>query len=205
MSSESSQPESLRPELPPPDANEPLDAIVIDVHPALAPPPNPVGVNPFGNLRQEPWPFQQPPRAQYVVPQRFGMSAILGIITALAILFGCLRFLNAYPVVYLFLGILTLVICFVQMSFGKTPRGASAMAGAILLPVFSIVTSCFLEHVEPGAVLCSLVMGVPVGAFVGYLTGTCAAGIFLVMDALEPYLQGRSSVTPRSSTHSPST
>ena len=34
-------------------------------------------------------------------------------------------------------------------------------------------------------------MGVPIGAFLGYLTGTCAAGIFLVMDALEPYLQGR--------------
>ena len=187
------------------EADEPLDAIIVDIHPALAPPPYPAGVaNPFGNLRQEQWPFQPPPRAQYVVPQRFGISAILGIITALAILFGCLRFLNAHPVVYLFLGILTLVICFVQMGFGKTPRGASAIAGAILLPVFSIITSWFLEHVEPGAVLCSLVMGVPVGAFVGYLTGTCAAGIFLVMDALEPYLQGRPSVNSPSSTHSPS-
>ena len=29
------------------------------------------------------------------------------------------------------------------------------------------------------------------GAFLGYLTGTCAAGIFLVMDALEPYFQGQ--------------
>jgi hypothetical protein len=43
-----------------------------------------------------------------------------------------------------------------------------------------------------------LLFGVPIGAFLGYLTGTCAAGIFLIMDYLEPYLQwqGRSSRSP---------
>jgi hypothetical protein len=33
---------------------------------------------------------------------------------------------------------------------------------------------------------------VPIGAFLGYLIGTCAAGIFLAMDYWEPYLQGYS-------------
>jgi hypothetical protein len=119
------------------------------------------------------------------------MSAILGIMTALAILFGCLRWMNAFPVVYLFFGLLTVVICLVQMFYGKTPRGASAVAGAILLPVFAFCASWFYGDGEADAIMCALLMGVPFGGLLGYLTGTMAAGIFLVMDKLEPYLQGQ--------------
>ena len=34
-----------------------------------------------------------------------------------------------------------------------------------------------------------LVFSIPCGAFLGYLTGTLAAGIFLVMDFLESYVK----------------
>src|SRR5438105_2998329 len=49
--------------------------------------------------------FQSPTPAQYMVPKRFGMSAILGIMTALAVLFGSFHLLNAPPPVYLFFGL----------------------------------------------------------------------------------------------------
>jgi len=141
--------------------------------------------------------FQSPTPAQYMVPRRFGMSAILGIMTALAILFGAFRLLNAPPGVYLFFGLQTLVICIAQMLNSKTPRLASSIAGAILVPVFIFpIVLPEIRHLGAfdvvGILFALLVAGIPTGAFLGYLTGTCAAGIFLVMDYLEPYLQGQS-------------
>jgi hypothetical protein len=132
------------------------------------------------------------------VPQRFGLSAILGMTTALAILFGCMRWLDTEPAWYLFYGTQSIVICIVQMFQGKSPRRASAIAGAIMGPLFLLGTAWFAwgDQGEPGAVLCMSVMMVPCGAFLGYLNGTCAAGIFLVMDKLEQYFQSTSSSIP---------
>jgi hypothetical protein len=140
--------------------------------------------------------FQPPTPAQYMVPRRFGMSAILGIMTALAILFGAFHLLNAPPGVYLFFGLQTLVICIAQMLNSNTPRLASSVAGAILVPVFLLpILLAEMRHLGVfdvvGILVAMLVFGIPTGAFLGYLTGTCAAGIFLVMDYLEPYLQGQ--------------
>ncbi len=157
--------------------------------------PSPIQYQPASGLAAL-FHYQAPAPAQYMVPRRFGMSAILGIMTALAILFGCFRMLNAEPVVYLFFGMQTLVICFAQMLNSKSPRLASSIAGAILVPLF-LLPMFFLNgrHWDSGRFLLvtiSLAFSIPIGAFLGYLTGTCAAGIFLVMDFLEPYLQGRS-------------
>jgi len=141
--------------------------------------------------------YQPPSPAQYMVPRRFGMSAILGIMTALAMLFGSFRLLNAEPVVYLFFGMQTLVICFAQMLNSKSPRLASSVAGAILVPLFVLPLFFYRDlSFDPGRIVLavfSLTVLVPFGAFLGYLTGTCAAGIFLVMDYLEPILQGQGS------------
>jgi len=139
--------------------------------------------------------FQSPAPAQYMVPKRFGMSAILGIMTALALLFGSFRLLNAPPPIYLFFGLQTLAICFAQMFNCKSPRLASSIAGAILVPLFGIsFITAESRHLYREQFLIFLavflIFGAPIGAFLGYLTGTCAAGIFLVMDYLEPYLQG---------------
>jgi hypothetical protein len=173
--------------------DEAMDAVVYDVHPATV-------IRPEDLYREAPlFSFQPPAPAEYKVPQRFGMAAILGIMTALAILFGGFRLMNAEPVVYLFFGVQSLVICLVQMFNGKAPRAASVVAGAILAPLFA--PRLFATDVgmwgpwRPVITAVLVVLGVPVGAFLGYLTGTCAAGIFLVMDYLEPYLQGNSSVS----------
>jgi hypothetical protein len=127
----------------------------------------------------------------YVVPQRFGMSAMLGIMTALAVLFGILQRLDAHPYTYLFLGVLSLVICIVQMCFGGVPRVASVAAGTVVFALFVISIPLVTPRVPIGAVACLFVLSLPIGGLLGYLTGTCAAGIFLIMDQLERYLRGR--------------
>ena len=113
-----------------------VDAIVYDVHPAC-------------NATIDRHGFVQPTKAlfgiqtepaKYKVPQRFGMSAILGIMTALALLFGAFHILDADPVVYLFFGIQTLLICILQMFNGKMPRAASVIAGAFMRRSFLFVS-----------------------------------------------------------------
>lgn len=222
MSSElSSQPElaAAEPRTRQPE-DEPVEAIVYDVHPALAPRPV-AAAYPYGPPGE--WPIQVRPQdlyrppavpallnfdiaeapADYVVPQRFGLSAILGMTTALAILFGCMRWLDTEPAWYLFYGTQSIVICIVQMFQGKSPRRASAIAGAIMGPLFLLGTAWFSwgEQSDAGGVLCMTVMMIPCGALLGYLNGTCAAGIFLVMDKLEQYFQSTSTST--SSAESP--
>lgn len=210
----SSQPEpaSERPE------DEPLDAIVFEVHPALRP-GGPFADYAYSTPSESPFQvrpedvYRPPPMfsfalnstpAQYVVPQRFGLSAILGIMTALALLFGIMRWLEAEPGWYLFLGAQSIVICLVQMFHGKTPRAASAVAGAILAPLFVLGWAWLSSRSVPaGGVLCLMFVSVPLGGFVGYLNGTCAAGIFLVMEKLEPYLQGQRPIVPASSPSPP--
>jgi hypothetical protein len=191
-----------------------VDAIVYDVHPALAHWPE----YPYRAGRRSFAPASQPPatilvyfldivggvlsgvihhfarQPDYVVPQRFGVSAILGIMTAVALLFGGLHWLNALPVFYLFFGVLVIAICLVQMFYGQSARLASTISGMTFLPVFIVLAVWFDPHMDSdavGFVLCVAIGSIPFGALLGYLTGTCAAGIFLVMDALEPYLQGR--------------
>lgn len=130
-------------------------------------------------------------RQIYVVPQRFGMSAILGIMTALAVLFGILQSLDAHPFTYLFLGVLSLVICVVQMFFGGVPRMASVAAGTVVFAIFVLSIPFVTPRVPLEVVVFLFVLSLPFGGLLGYLTGTCAAGIFLVMDQLERYFQAR--------------
>jgi hypothetical protein len=177
--------------------DEAADALVYDVHPAFVVRPEDIyRPAPLFRLETEP--------AKYQVPQRFGMSAIFGIVTALAVLFGGFRLASAEPVVYLFFGLQTLVICVAQMFKAKSPRAASVIAGAILAPLFTVrliqAAGIWIPHsvMRQLAITIALIpLSVPLGAFLGYLTGTCAAGIFLVMDYLEPYLQGHS-LAPKS-------
>lgn len=215
-----SQPESPA-DQPQSAVDEAIDAIVYDVHPALAPRPQPRNryEYPYGapaptasalevrsrDVYKPPaffnFDFEEAP-AQYVVPKRFGLSAILGIMTALAILFGAMHWLDAMPVWYLFFGAQSIVICIVQMFHGQSPRKASAIAGAIMGPLFMLGSAWLTAWYNSNAagLLCLTLMMVPCGAFLGYLNGTCAAGIFLVMDKLEQYLQGPADdATPPSS------
>lgn len=135
------------------------------------------------------YPHWHPPAAAPVfhVPTRFSISAILGITTALAILFGILRGTGAPVVSFWFFSLLSLVICVVQMRFGEVPRQGSIMAGAVLLPLFVLV-GMYLENVAfPVAYLMAAIACTPAGAFLGYVTGTCLGGIFLLMDLFEKF------------------
>ena len=141
------------------------------------------------------------PGRTYVVPKRFGISAILAMITALAFLFGFLRLLEVPPVAFLFFGTMVLVISIVQMFCGRVPRLASIVAGAVLSPLFIGASLwSFGESGHLAEVICVMWGSVFWGAIGGYLTGTCAAGIFLVMEKIDPYLPGGHSRAARAKT-----
>jgi len=130
-----------------------------------------------------------PREASYVVPRRFGLSALLALMTALALLFGWFHSVRAHPVIYLFAASQITAICLVQIFFGKSPRGASAATGAILWPLFAFLMMS--SRSIPFGVQAILVVGfVGFGALIGYCIGALAAGFFLVMDMVEQYLPG---------------
>jgi hypothetical protein len=137
--------------------------------------------------------------AQYAVPRRFGMAGILAITTLMAVLFGLLRRMGAPPAVYIFVGVLALTTCLVQMRYGDVPRVASIVAGAICMPLCVLGTFLFAVFFDPeervsldeiGWVIFSLPLTGGAGAFFGYLAGACTAGLFLLMDLIEPHLPG---------------
>ncbi len=163
--------------------NEPLDAPIEAELPEHAPPKK------SAQKSTSVFAFESPAPAQYVVPRRFGMAAILGIITALAVLFGVFHHYDAHPVLYLFFGVQSILICLAQMLCGKTPRAASAVTGGILLPVFLILAAVLLNprRIDEEMIICSVLGCVPIGAFLGYITGTLAAGVFLLMDSSERF------------------
>jgi len=187
-------------------ADEAIEAIVYEQHPALLqdypyysrqlPRPN-SDAQPIGGLLESVAGGVQTVvdsvtcKPDYVVPKRFGMSAILGIMTALAAVFGILRLVGAEPYLYAFFAIESLAICLAQMLNAKAPRLASVAAGAGILPLFTIVAASFSDQLSGGGAICMAITFVPVGALLGYLTGTCAAGVFLVMDRVETYFKGQ--------------
>jgi len=198
------------------DVDQPIDAIVYEAHPALLHqqpgeafdpdyPYGPPALYPratheasalgdaIGSLIHAADGYflalRRPP--DFAVPKTFGMSAILGIMTALALLFAALRWLNAFPEVYFFLSGLAIAICVAQMVYGKAPRLASLVAGGAILPIVFIIAAVLSGNGERIAIAIVIAIPlIPCGALLGYLTGTCAAGIFLVMNYLESYLQG---------------
>ena len=118
------------------------------------------------------------------------MAALLALMTARGCLFGGLRLVDTPPLIYLFLGTQVMVICVAQMLYNAEPRRASMIAGAILMPIFLAGGAFFLPQHEFAGALCMVLPGVLFGAFAGYLIGTCVAGVFLLMDKLEPFLPG---------------
>lgn len=170
--------------LPPSPDEEPLDAVVIEQPAVFVVRPQDV-YRPSGGFG-----FQRPAPAQFVVPRRFGMSGILGIMTGMAILFGCFQAYSVPPVLYLFFGVQAIVICVVQMFNRQAPRAASAISGAIILPLFLVLAGALGPRRMHGPIICELVGSLPLGVLLGYATGTLAAGVFLVMDMMERLIAG---------------
>ena len=170
-----------------------VDAVVLEnsqVPNPYSPPPLWQGAYPLPYKSQYPIRPPLPREKVYSVPKRFGLAALLALITALACLFGALRLVDTPPVVYLFLGTQVMMICVAQMFYNAEPRRASMIAGAILMPMFSAGSAFFLQGNDQAFAFFWVIPGILFGAFAGYLIGTCVAGIFLLMDKLEPFLPG---------------
>lgn len=123
--------------------------------------------------------------ADYQVPSRFGLGAILTMLTVFSGLFGGLKFIHAPGHIYFFVAALGLLVCVGQMVSGKVPRGASSIVGAIFIPLWFIGYTILLEGVYSGVYLIGIPCLVIGGAFTGYAVGTLAAGCFLATDLLE--------------------
>jgi protein-S-isoprenylcysteine O-methyltransferase Ste14 len=126
-------------------------------------------------------------KTQYQVPSRFGLTAIMGLLTILAIIFGWLKSVDAPPEVYLFIGSEIMAICLAQILVGSAPRSGSILTGAVLLP-FWVYMSVNTRSISPLADFLMIVVLAVFGALLGYLIGALAAGFFLVMDLIEPWL-----------------
>jgi hypothetical protein len=130
---------------------------------------------------------------QYTVPKRFGMAAIVALLTTFGILFGTLKYWEAHPVVYLFVASEIVAVCLAQILFGAAPRGGSVLTGAILLPFWAALTTeqplWMPTHIY---VLCCVFL-FAFGGLLGYCIGAMAAGFFLVMDLVDPMLPGGAS------------
>lgn len=157
-------------------------------------------------------------KERYQVPSRFSLTAIMGLLTVLAIIFGSLRGVGAHPVVYLFIGSEIVAICLAQILVGSAPRGGSTLTGAILLPLWVYMTMRKLPSAAPllafafagqssvSPILETLIvlifhsllflMLVSFGALLGYCIGTLAAGFFLMMDLIEPWLLRNTTAYP---------
>jgi protein-S-isoprenylcysteine O-methyltransferase Ste14 len=139
------------------------------------------------------------PKARYAVPRRFGLSTVLAFTTIFAFLFGVLNYVGADPKVYFFVSVEIAAICLAQIVFGATPRRGSALTGAVLLPFWTAIwIADHLLHLQiPLPLLIAGVASVVLfGALLGYLIGGLAAGFFLVLDLVEPYLPGSNLDSP---------
>ncbi|MBC7853373.1 MAG: hypothetical protein IAF94_08060 [Pirellulaceae bacterium] len=177
----------------PPPQSAAMDAVVIEdsqVPYAYSSLPDWQGTHPLPYRSQYPFRPALPREKVYSVPKRFGLAALLALMTALACLFGALRLVDTPPVVYLFLGTQVMMICVAQMFYNAEPRRASMIAGAILMPIFSAGSAFFLQGDGQAFAFVWVLPGILFGAFAGYLIGTCVAGVFLLMDKLEPFLPG---------------
>lgn len=140
----------------------------------------------------------------YKVPQRFGMSGILALMTLYSITFGGARFSVEWLrdevsrgdtvalLIYGYLACLLLITSITQMWLGEVPRMASLGGGAIFTALFFIVVAGYYSGAVgiAVAILSSPINGA-FGAFLGYLAGTLTAGCFLVMDKLEQHYLGK--------------
>jgi hypothetical protein len=122
--------------------------------------------------------------------RRFSMAVLMLHVTLFAVIFSVLRILNADPMYYLLTAFFVLGVAVGQMFLfrGKFPRAASVWAGAFVLPLEAVLATVFYPDMSLdariGLSLLWLIGGVPLGAFLGYLSGGLTAGIVLVLDRL---------------------
>jgi hypothetical protein len=137
------------------------------------------------------------PQQTYQVPTRFGAGGLLAIIFVFSVVFGGLHRMDAHGGYYLFFAVLGLVVGMSQMRGAKSPRWASVIAGAVVLPPSIFVAIAFeygLQRALFSLPMCLISM--VLGAGIGYLAGALLGGAFLIADYLEQYFDPREKLPP---------
>jgi hypothetical protein len=133
----------------------------------------------------------------YGVPRRFGVGTIMVVTAAFAGLLALMRLLEISPFLVGFWVIFISIVGVGQAVLfqGLQPRKASTVTGAAGLPLLVLVALlreiASRDNSSADGFACVLFGAVPVGAFFGYLAGGVAAGVFLVMDAVDKALAKR--------------
>jgi hypothetical protein len=116
------------------------------------------------------------------VPRRYGPGTLLVVTTAYALLFAGFKAFGADQAWWIGTAVFLTGIGIAQMIGGpKNARPASMIAGAILLPISSIVAGLVLglkaDSEFAVGLVCSVLLGVPLG----YVGGVLVGGVFLMM------------------------
>jgi len=128
-----------------------------------------------------------PPREEIAsVPRRYGAGTLLVITTAYALLFAGFKAFDADQIWWVATAIFLTGIGIAQMIAGPSKaRGASMIAGAILLPLLMIGAGMYYDASSGQSPfrrdfllpVCGGLLGVPLG----YAGGVLVGGIFLLM------------------------
>ena len=119
-------------------------------------------------------------------PRRFSIGALMAITALFAVLFGCLRTLDAHPGAYAVISGFVVLIGLGQVFLfgGKQPREASLLVGGAIfflgtvdIPVTVLVVG---ENYEPFLVLFAAILYPALGAVLGYFVGCVIGGVFLI-------------------------
>ena len=134
-------------------------------------------------------------RGLYSVTRRVDLSTMLAITTSYALLFAVMKsFSNALDFTRVDLtnyfaiaaGFITCVAISQAVLFGgNSPRKASLLVGGIFALVLLMIFDSGLLRNLLYTIVFRVVMVALVGAFFGYLVGTCAGGVFLIADCLQ--------------------
>jgi hypothetical protein len=120
------------------------------------------------------------------VPRRFGVGALLLLVTLFGFVFSMLRALDAHAAVYLGVGGFLIVIALAQMVLfqGKKPRLASFMAGGVYCSALavgaSVVNTAHGYPPRPNFLFGPFLFG----GLLGYFAGCVLAGVFLLLKSL---------------------
>jgi hypothetical protein len=144
-------------------------------------------------LLEAPWVHVEPRKKEttrvYRVPRRFGVGALLVVTAFFCGLLGVLRLFGSPPPITVYIGLQVAAAGVMQMVIRKSPRAASALAGAVLLPVTVVFFAVLYEGAWEviAATPCLAVAGFPLG----YLAGGLIAGVFMFMEMADDWIARR--------------
>ncbi len=136
------------------------------------------------------------PRKQTGVPRRFGASVMLVIMTMYAVLFAAMQTVQVLvherdPLLFVMVSIFVTGVGLAQAILygGRQPRKASILAGIILAaPMAFIALVQRHQTLDEPAIIGFLYFISGFGALAGYVAGGAIAGVFLLLNKVQPPL-----------------